>query len=69
MAGAQEYNNLKVKRVAVNDSIQIDSVSINPSYFRLMDKMMIITMVNMMNVRTHFALNRRLTPAQIHENI
>ncbi|MEN8901593.1 MAG: hypothetical protein ABF247_09855 [Nonlabens sp.] len=39
MANAQEYSNLKMKRVAVNDSIQIDSVSINPSYFKLLDKL------------------------------
>lgn len=38
-ATAQEYSNLKKKRVVLSDSIQIDSVSINPSYFKLVDKL------------------------------
>ena len=38
IAGAQEYSNLKKKRVAVRDSIMVDSVSINPFYFKIQDK-------------------------------
>lgn len=35
---AQEYANLKKKRLAVKDSVFIDSVSINARYFKLIDK-------------------------------
>lgn len=38
ITGAQEYNNLKIKRLAVNDSIQLDTISINPAYFKVVDK-------------------------------
>ncbi len=35
---AQEYANLKKKRLAVNDSLVIDSVSINARYFKVVSK-------------------------------
>jgi len=38
MANAQEYTNLKKKRVAVRDSIQLDSISMSPIYFKVADK-------------------------------
>jgi hypothetical protein len=38
ITGAQEYNNLKIKRLAVKDSIKLDSVSINPAYLKVVDK-------------------------------
>ncbi|PQJ31533.1 hypothetical protein BST92_06160 [Nonlabens arenilitoris] len=36
-ASAQEYVNVKKVRRAVTDSIQLDSISINPSYFKIVD--------------------------------
>lgn len=38
VAVAQEFVNLKKKRLAVRDSISIDSVSINARYFKVLDK-------------------------------
>ncbi|MFT6197049.1 MAG: hypothetical protein ACJAXY_001378, partial [Nonlabens sp.] len=38
IANAQEYTNLKKKRVAVRDSIPLDSISISPAYFKVVDK-------------------------------
>ncbi|MDP5078135.1 MAG: hypothetical protein NWQ19_08570 [Nonlabens sp.] len=38
VAVAQEFANLKKKRLAVSDSIRIDSVSINARYFKVLDK-------------------------------
>ncbi|MGJ8683065.1 MAG: hypothetical protein ACSHWW_00480 [Nonlabens sp.] len=38
LASAQEYENVKKLRRAVSDSIQLDSVSINPSYFKMVDR-------------------------------
>jgi hypothetical protein len=38
IGGAQEYSNLKKKRVAVRDSISLDSISISPAYFKVVDK-------------------------------
>jgi len=37
LASAQEYVNVKKVRRAVTDSIQLDSISINPSYFKMLD--------------------------------
>ncbi len=37
LASAQEYVNVKKVRRAVTDSIQLDSISINPSYFKMVD--------------------------------
>jgi len=36
-ASAQEYTNVKKVRLAATDSIQLDSISINPSYFKMVD--------------------------------
>jgi hypothetical protein len=38
IGGAQEYSNLKKKRLAVRDSISLDSISISPAYFKVVDK-------------------------------
>ncbi|MEP0733745.1 MAG: hypothetical protein ABJC50_12935, partial [Nonlabens ulvanivorans] len=38
IAGAQEYADLIKKRVAIKDSVLVDSISISPAYFKVMDK-------------------------------
>ncbi|WP_405378204.1 hypothetical protein [Nonlabens sp. Asnod3-A02] len=38
IAGAQEYADLIKKRIAVKDSVLVDSISISPAYFKVMDK-------------------------------
>ena len=38
IAGAQEYADLIKKRIAVKDSVLVDSLSISPSFFKVMDK-------------------------------